>query len=469
MNPKLYNTETRKKEVVVALDGKSLHLYTCGPTVYDFAHIGNLRTYVFEDLLRRTLEFFDFKVVQVMNITDVDDKTIKRAIEKDLTLEEYTKPYKKAFFEDIKTLGIQKARHYPEATAYIDAMIEIIADLLEKKIAYKSSDGSIYFSIKKFPKYGRLSHLKLDELKLGAAEGVFPDEYEKNNASDFVLWKKYDPKRDGKIFWDSPYGKGRPGWHLECSAMAIKLLGKTIDIHCGGVDNIFPHHENEIAQSESYTGTIFVNYWVHCEHLIVNNKKMSKSLNNFFVLDDLIKMGYSGKQVRYMLLQTHYRTQLNFTIDGLAGAKASLERFSDFIFRLRRIEDEKSYDKVNPLLEKAYQKFVSSLADDLNISTALASLFDLLREINSLCDKKQIGNKEAKEVIKFLQKVDKVLACLPLEEDSIPSAIIEAVEKREIARKEKKWALADELRDFISSEGYLVEDTPKGAQIKKKQ
>src|SRR3990167_5556261 len=338
MQLKLYNTETRKKEEIVPSDNDKIRIYTCGPTIYDYAHIGNFRTYIFEDLLRRTLEFFDFEVLQVMNITDIDDKTIKGALKKHQSLIEYTEPYRQAFFEDITSLNVEKAEYYPKATQYTAQMIEIIKNLIAKNYAYKGSDGSIYFSIEKFKKYGRLSHLDLASLKQNAQNRINSDEYEKENASDFVLWKSYDEKRDGNIFWESPFGKGRPGWHIECSAMAIKLLGPTIDIHCGGVDNVFPHHENEIAQSESFTGKVFVRHWVHVEHLLVDHKKMSKSLGNFFTLRDLLKKGYSGREVRYLLLSTHYRTQLNFTFAGLDAARASLQRIGDFINRLRAIQ-----------------------------------------------------------------------------------------------------------------------------------
>ncbi|MCB1073997.1 MAG: cysteine--tRNA ligase, partial [Simkania sp.] len=327
----IYNTESREKEpITLAPHKKEIALYTCGPTVYNFAHIGNFRTYVFEDLFRRTLEFFGLKVKQVMNLTDVDDKTIKGALEKRVSLDEFTQFYKRAFFEDLKTLGIQKAHLYPSAIDYIPQMIAMIQHLIKKGLAYKGKEGSVYFSIRHFPAYGKLSHLCLSELKAGASERVTTDEYEKESIADFVLWKGYDPERDGDIYWESPFGKGRPGWHIECSAMATELLGETIDIHMGGVDNIFPHHENEIAQSEGCSGKMFSRYWVHAEHLIVNGKKMSKSLGNFFTLRDLLDKGYSGTEVRYLLLSTHYRTQLNFTLEGLNAARQSLQRLEDF-------------------------------------------------------------------------------------------------------------------------------------------
>jgi cysteinyl-tRNA synthetase len=469
----LYNTYSKKKEKITKRENQPILMYTCGPTIYDFAHIGNFRTYVFEDLLRRSIKHFfgEKNIKQVMNITDIDDKTIKGALKNKSSLKEYTQPFKKAFFEDIEKLNIEKVEHYPEATNFISEMIDIIKTLLEEGYAYVGHDKSIYFSISKFPKYGKLSHLNLDDLKKGASNRVSSDEYDKENASDFVLWKSYDEKRDGNIFWESPFGKGRPGWHIECSAMSIALLGKTIDIHCGGVDNIFPHHENEIAQSESFTKEIFVRYWVHSEHLLVDNKKMSKSLNNFYTLRDLIKMGYSGQEIRYLLLQSHYRMQLNFTMDGLIAARSSLRRISDFINRVRSIEIKdikpSNFEKI---LSITKDKFYSSIADDLNISAALCSLFDFIRDINSLIDDDKISCEEANRVIVFLNDLDKILGVLPLKEEklNIPKEIIDAANNRQIARQNKDWKKADEFRDFIQNSGFILEDSPNGPVIKKK-
>lgn len=468
MKLKLYNTETREKEEVEPLDGKTIRYYTCGPTVYDFAHIGNFRTYVFEDLLKRTLNYFGLKVVQVMNLTDVDDKTLNGALKKGVPLNDYTQPYIDAFFEDLKTLHIEPADSYPRATDCIPDMIKLIQGLLEKGVAYKGEDQSIYYSITAFSPYGRLSHLHLEDLKEGASEREAADEYEKENAADFVLWKAYDPKRDGATFWDSPFGKGRPGWHIECSAMAMKILGPSIDIHAGGVDLIFPHHENEIAQSEAFSGQPFVRYWVHSEHLLVDHKKMSKRLGNFYTLRDLLKKGYNGSEVRYMLLHTHYRTQLNFTFQGLDGAVASLQRLSDFIQRLQEIDGGQT-GSIDPLLKDTEQAFAEALADDLNISVALAALFELVRKINHLCDENKIGKAQAQQLLTLLEKFDQVLGVLPFkkEEIAIPQELLEALEKRNRARVEKNWAEADKQRNLIQSQGYLIEDTPKGAKLKK--
>lgn len=467
---KLFNTASRQKETVTPLLDREIRMYTCGPTVYYFAHIGNFRTYVFEDLLRRTLKFFGYQVTQVMNLTDVDDKTIKGAIAKNISLDEFTQPYKDAFFEDLKTLNIEPAEHYPAATDYIPEMIQMVQKLLEKKVAYEGGDGSIYFAINAFPKYGCLSHLHLDELQAGASERVASDEYDKDHVADFVLWKKYDPTRDGKIYWESPFGLGRPGWHLECSAMAMKILGETIDIHVGGVDNMFPHHENEIAQSEACTGKLFVKLWMHSEHLLVDHKKMSKSLGNSYTLRDLLNKGYTGPQVRYILLQTHYKTQLNFTFTGLDGVKHALQRLNDFIQRLNEIESNQPVnERVEALIQETLMQFAQALADDLNISAALASLFDFVREVNVLCDAKQMGRTDAQHVLKFMKKLNDVLGVLSFtkEEEHIPQELQDAFERRLKARQDKNWKLADELRDFITQNGYVIEDTPTGARLKK--
>lgn len=467
----LYNTQTRQKQKLTPLQAGRISLYTCGPTVYDYAHIGNFRTYVFEDVLKRALQFFGLHVTHVMNLTDVDDKTIRGALQHKISLEAYTQKYKTAFFEDIKQLILSPADHYPAATEYIDDMIVFIQSLLEKKYAYVGSDNSIYYALRCCPSYGKLSHLKLEELKTGASNRIASDEYDKEHASDFVLWKIHDPQRDGDIFWKSPFGDGRPGWHLECSAMAIALLGETIDIHVGGIDNMFPHHENEIAQSEAHTGHTFVNLWMHSEHLLVDGKKMSKSLGNFYTLRDLLAKGYTGVQVRYFLLQAHYKTQLNFTLEGLESAKHSLQRLHDFIWRLQQIEKESqdaSYAKTTEsLCSQMHQEFSDALADDLNISDALATLFNFVRDVNRMLDAEQIAHAEAKKILQLLEKIDTVLAVLfATENKEIPQEILDAAQKRQQARQEKNWALADEMRVYITEQGYSVEDTPSGPRLR---
>lgn len=467
---KLYNTKTRQKEAVFPIDGKQITFYACGPTVYDYAHIGNFRTYVFEDLIRRVLEFFGFKVKMVMNITDVDDKTIQRAFQEKVDLNTCIQPFLKAFFEDLHTLHIKPADLYPRATQFIDSMIEIILDLLQKGYAYNGSDGSIYFSIKKFSKYGKLSHLKLKELKEGASKRVASDEYEKEEASDFVLWKAYDEKRDGDIYWESPFGKGRPGWHLECSTMAMKILGKSIDLHTGGVDNIFPHHENEIAQSECHSGREFAKIWAHAAHLIVDNKKMSKSLKNFYTLRDLLQKGYTGKHIRYMLMHTHYRVPLNFTFQGMDGMVLSMQRLENFIHRISEITKDQSYQHTDSELKDALIRFSTCLADDLNISAALAVIFDLIRHYHFLCDQNILGKEDRDKILQFLARIDQVLCFLPLQpkELEVPVELNRALEQREIARKNKDWSKADGLRDFIHEKGYKIEDGSQGPVLKKR-
>ncbi len=464
-----FNTLTRKKESIEPLEPGRIKMYTCGPTVYNHAHIGNFRTYVFEDLLRRTLQFFGLAVTQVMNLTDVDDKTIKGAIEKGVTLDEYTAPYKEGFFRDLDTLGIERAEYYPAATDYIPQMITMIEELLAKEVAYQGADGSVYYAIGQFANYGCLSHLKQEDLKVGASARLDADEYDKDNASDFVLWKAYDPKRDGEIYWESPFGRGRPGWHLECSAMAMDILGETIDIHVGAVDNIFPHHENEIAQSEACSGETFVKHWMHSLHLIVDGKKMAKSAGNFYTLQDLLDRGYSGSEVRMMLLQTHYRTQLNFTFEELEAVRSSLKRINGFVERLQEIPKDTRDTSEVLLLTTARNRFAESLADDLNISIALSVLFDVIREFNTLMDAQQLSYSEAQEVLYLFGEFNQILGIMTFEreEETLPLEVKEALEKRAQARSDKNWALSDELRDLIATYGYLVEDTPTGQKLEK--
>ncbi len=466
MTLSIFNTETRKKERLQVNDGELFRMYTCGPTIYDYAHIGNFRTYVFEDLLRRTLKFTGTNLCHVMNITDIDDKTIKGAIREGLSLKDYTAPYLQAFFEDLDALSIERAEHYPAATDYIAEMIAFIESLIEKGFAYQGKEGSVYFSIKKSERYGVLSHFKLDELQEGASERQTNDEYDKDNVADFVLWKAYDAQRDGQIYWDSPFGLGRPGWHIECSTMAIQLLGESIDLHVGGVDNIFPHHENEIAQSEACTGKQFVRYWMHSEHLIVENKKMSKSLNNFFTLRDLLEKGYTGRQVRYVLLQTHYRTQLNFTFESLDAAKASMQRLDDFVYRLKEVKEGEG--EVDGLIKKVRKEFTDALCDDLNISVALAALFDFVRDVNSLLDQGAVGELGSANVLQCLGDFNQVIALFSFdEESSIPLEFEGLLEQRQAARAAKDWALADQLRNQIEAAGFVIEDSPTGSRLKK--
>lgn len=463
----LFNTETRTLQEVKPLDGTTIRLYTCGPTVYDYAHIGNFRTFVFEDVLRRTLRFVGHKVQQVMNLTDVDDKTIRGAIAQKTSLEAYTKTYKEAFFADLTTLNVERVEYYPEATAYIPQMIEMVQELLKKDVAYIGADGSVYFAIKRFKEYGKLSHLNLEDLKIGASERLSQDEYAKESASDFVLWKAYDAARDGTIYWESPFGKGRPGWHLECSVMAQSLLGETIDIHAGGVDLIFPHHENEIAQSECCSGKTFSKLWVHAEHLLVDNKKMSKSLGNFYTLRDLLQKGYNGKTVRFMLLATHYRTQLNFTMQGLDAAKSSLSRINDFILRLETHQGQNSWEGLSAYLQETRLAFSKALCLDLNVAEGLAVLFEMIRFINAKIDEAALSSDDAKHVLALLQDMDQVLAVATFTLDSIPAEIQQLADERVQARKNKDFKRSDEIRQELLQKGYVLEDTAHGVRIKR--
>ncbi len=464
---KIFNTESRALEEFTPIDAKRVRFYTCGPTVYDYAHIGNFRTFVFEDLLRRALIFFGYSVDQVMNLTDVDDKTIRGACAKNVSLNDFTKVYKDAFFEDLGVLRVQKVEHYPQATDYIPQMIKMCEELIAKNVAYQGQDKSVYFAITRFKEYGKLSHLNLDDLKLGASERALRDEYAKESASDFVLWKAYDEERDGGIYWESPFGKGRPGWHLECSVMAQSILGDTIDLHAGGVDLIFPHHENEIAQSECCSGKPFSRYWVHAEHLLVDGKKMSKSLGNFYTLRDILEKGYDGVTLRFMLLSSHYRTQLNFTFQGLDAAKTTVGRLHDFMARLSAYMPVGKWDDVDGAIEKLLSGFSHALSQDLNISEALSFLFDFVREVNSAMDANRLGSDDLAKVKDAIKKVDAVLAIMQKPEEEIPQEIIDLAEERQLARKQKEWARSDELRALILEKGYLLEDSPTGLRIKK--
>lgn len=468
-SPMFYNSLSRQKEPLIPLEGKKVRLYTCGPTVYDYAHIGNFRTYLFEDLLRRVLERLGYDVEHVMNLTDVDDKTIRGANKQNVSLLEYTSVFKKAFFEDVKALHILPAHHYPAATEYIPQMIAMIQQLLDKGVAYLAADKSVYFAIRRFPAYGALSHLRLDELEVGASERVNADEYDKEHASDFVLWKAYDPQRDGGIYWESPFGKGRPGWHIECSTMAMHLLGQTIDIHMGGVDNLFPHHENEIAQSECCSGKPFARMWMHAEHLVVDNQKMSKSLGNFYTLRDLISKGYRPEHVRYLLLSTHYKSKLNFTLQGLEGAKNAIQRVQDCLTRLYAWQEETSSTAVDEAINKARAQFDEALKLDLHIAGALSALFDLIRDLNSSMDHHALSIKQAQRAVDFFKDANTVLAVVDFtQEVVVPKEIQEALEKRQAARKAKNWGEADQLRQWIEERGFHIEDGPHGPCVKRK-
>ncbi|MFH1938106.1 MAG: cysteine--tRNA ligase [Patescibacteria group bacterium] len=439
---RLYNTLTRKKEIFKPIKKDTVSFYACGPTVYDRVHIGNLRTYVFEDILKKTLEYNNYQVKYVMNITDIEDKIVKKMKDENKTLKEATQPYIDLFFKDIKKLNITEANHYPKATEHIKEMIKLIETLLEKGIAYKGNDNSIYFDIKKFKNYGALSQLKQRKLKHGAR--IKADEYNKENIGDFVLWKatiKNEPS------WDAPFGKGRPGWHIECSAMSSKYLGKTFDIHAGAVDLIFPHHENEIAQSEAANDKKFVNYWIEGEHLLVNNQKMSKSLQNFYTIEDIKKKNFLPLVFRYLIISAHYRSKLNFTWESLKTAQNAYKRLKSITLK---IKDDKKINK------KYLKEFENNINNDLNMPKALALLWNLIR------DKKADGK------YRTIEKIDQIfsLDLFKKEKIEIPQEIKKLLEKREQARKDKNFNKADKLRKEIKEKGFQVEDTPKMSKVR---
>ena len=463
MSIRLFNTLTREIEEFQPVDPARVRMYTCGPTVYDFAHIGNFRAYIFEDLLQRHLESRGYRIERVMNLTDVDDKTIRGCRAAGIALSEFTRPYKNAFFEDLDSLRIRRAHHYPEATApeHIGRMIEMIAILIDRDFAYRAEDGSVYFRIRSFPRYGALAHFNLDELQ--STGRVRSDEYEKEEAADFALWKAWD-EADGDVWWQSPWGRGRPGWHIECSAMATKILGPQIDIHCGGEDNIFPHHEAEIAQTESVTGVPFVKLWMHCKHLLVDGRKMAKSENNFFTPRDLMTKGWTGREIRYVLLAVKYREPLNFTFESLEAARKALSRYDEWS---RRLEELTSENAESLPAELEPEKFGEALDDDLNISAALGALFELVRDSNRLIDAGGLTRGQARSLLAWRDRYESVLA-ISSDEEAVPETIRDILARRAEARAKKQWALSDALRDQLLATGWQVKDTREGQKLSRK-
>jgi len=468
---RLHNTLSGKVEPFVPLHPPCVHMYTCGPTVYDYAHIGNFRTFVFQDILRRFLKLRGLHLTHVMNLTDVDDRIIANAAAANLPIRDYTEKFVQAFFLDCKTLSVQSPEHWIRATDNIDSMVQLIQRLQQKTFTY-DSEGSIYYRIAKFSDYGKLSHIDLTGIQAGAR--VDNDRYEKESARDFALWKAPKP---GEHFWETPIGPGRPGWHIECSAMAMKFLGETIDIHTGGIDLAFPHHENEIAQSEAATGKPFVRYWLHAEHLLVEGEKMSKSLGNFFTLRDLFAKGYKPSALRFALASVPYRRQLNFTFDGLQQATSSVERLRNFAARLK---NEKflagSQKNMAGRIAKAADDFDAGLSDDLNTAQALAAMFDFVREANIAMDKGEFCADEVKPAQDFLATFDKVFAVLEDNDNeklqalgfgtgpSTDDAEIEKlVAERQAARKKKDFASSDRIRNELLERGIILEDTKDGA------
>jgi cysteinyl-tRNA synthetase len=466
----LFNTLGRRLEPFQPLVPGEVGIYTCGPTVYNEIHIGNLRTFLFQDLLRRSLRYLGYGVTQVMNLTDVDDKTIQGAHQAGLSLAAYTEPFIRSFLRDLDALHIERVERFPRATEHIPEMIDLIARLVEKGYAYES-EGSVFFSIAKDDDYGRLSGFDLDQARRG--ERVASDEYGKDDVRDFVLWKAVKP---GEPSWDSPWGPGRPGWHVECSAMSMKYLGETFDVHCGGVDLIFPHHENEIAQSESATGKPFVRTWLHSEHLIVDGQKMSKSLGNQYTLPDLLSRGYSPRAIRYLLLAVHYRQKLNFTFESLEGAAGALRRVDEMRFRLQHATEKGEPEaRLAEAAGRLRGDFAAGLADDLNIAVALAALFGFVKEVNVAIEEKRIGPGDRQRVLDALAEVDHVLGVLhpaewpegqPQEDDA--AEIDRLVEERNAARGRRDFATSDRIRDELAARGIVLEDTPQGTRWKRK-
>ena len=463
MSVRFFNTYSRQIEEFRPIEDGRVKMYTCGPTVYNHAHIGNFRAYVFEDLLQRHLEARGYAVERVMNLTDVDDKTIRGCRTLGMRLAEFTEQFKRAFFEDLETLRIKRADHYPAATEdrYIARMIEMIGQLEAQGIAYRAEDGSVYFRLSKFPDYGRLAHLNLDELRPSGR--VSSDEYEKESIGDFALWKAGD-ENDGDVKWDSPWGPGRPGWHIECSAMATAILGPELDIHCGGVDNIFPHHEAEIAQSECCTGKQFVRYWLHCAHLMVEGQKMSKSAGNFYTLRDLLAKGCTGRELRFALLTVNYRLPLNFTLAGLDGARAALGRIDEWVKRISDASVSGAVGELPVTLAGRVDAFFAALDDDLNISGAMGQLFDLIRESNGALDQGTLTPAQTAQLLAGWERINSVLAC-QRDAVAVPAEVLSLAEDRQQVRAAKNWAESDRLRDEIAALGWIVKDTKDGPKL----
>ncbi len=462
---KLYSTLSGEKEVFVPLKDDFVGIYSCGPTVYDYAHIGNLRAYVFADVLRRYLGYKGYSVKHVMNITDLDDKTIRASKEQGISLKEYTDKYINYFFNDIGLLKIRRADVYPRVTEHIKEMAELVKVLLEKGYAYRK-DGSVYFKVSEFGDYGKLAGIDLSKIKVGAT--VEADEYEKEDVRDFALWKE---KKEGEPFWVTEIGEGRPGWHIECSAMSTKYLGATIDIHTGGIDNIFPHHQNEIAQSEAATGQQFVRYWMHCEHLLVNNKKMSKSIGNIITMRHLVEKGCKPASLRYVFVSSHYRSKLNFTWKSIKDASHALERLNRFVEKLRDYQSSaKDNEEITMLVPLTGERFEREMDSDLNTSGAFAVIFELMGRVNLALEEGKLSTGNARAVYELMQRFDNVLGILtPEEKEELPAEIRALIEERENARRMKDFRLADELRKKIEEKGFVLEDTKHGATWRRKK
>lgn len=464
---KLYNTMTRKKEVFKPLEKGVVRMYTCGPTVYDYPHIGNWFAFTFYDIVKRWLQYRGFKVMHIMNLTDVDDKTIKRSQEEGVPLRNVTDRYTKAFFDDMKVLNILPAGRFPRATEHIPEMVALVKALLKKGVAYRGDDGSIYFGVAKFRNYGKLSKIPLKNLKAGASGRISADTYGGENAADFALWKAWKPE-DGPVFWETEIGKGRPGWHIECSAMSMKYLGQTLDVHCGGSDLMFPHHENEIAQSEAATGKPFVRYWLHNAFILVEGQKMSKSLGNFYTPAELYEKGHGPRALRYLYVSNHYRAPMNFTFKALEAAKKTVDGLIDFADRLLEIKSAASWNEsLHSAVVKAKLSFEEHMDDDLDMPQALAAMHELVRATNRAIEDDTASEKNLKEIYDTMTAFDKVLGILAHEKAEVPAEIKELIAKREAARKKKDFKTADAIRKQIAAAGWIVEDTSTGPRARK--
>jgi len=463
---RFYNTLTRKIEEFAPLEGNTVRMYTCGPTVYDYVHIGNLRTFTFQDILRRWLRYRGYRLQHVMNITDVDDKIIRNALAQGVTISEYTRKYEKAFLEDTARLRLERPEKLVRATEHIPDMVEAIEKLKEKGFAY-SNEGSTYYRIASFPGYGKLSRVDVRGQRAGARVDV--DEYDKESVRDFVLWKA---RKDGEPFWESPLGPGRPGWHIECSVMAMKYLGETIDIHAGGIDLAFPHHENEIAQAEALTGKPFARFWLHAEHLMVEGQKMAKSLGNFYTLRNLLDQGHQPETVRYLLASVPYRKKLNFTFDGLRAAATAIERLRNYELRLKTGRFGEGTDPaIAARTARAGTDFEEALDDDLNTAGALAALFEYVRDTNTAMDAGRFLAGNVTAALDLLDRFDSVFDVMKptVAEASLSDAEVEAlIAERAEARKARNWARADQIRAQLLQKGIVLEDTRDGVRWKRK-
>ena len=464
---RIHNSLTNQIEEFQPLDDKKVRIYTCGPTVWNFAHVGNFRTFVFGDILRRYLKFKGYNLVHVMNLTDVDDRIINESAKQNITIDALVIPFIEAFWKDMNSLNCQRPEVAPRATEHIGEMIEIIQTLLANGHAYES-DGSIYYRISSFAEYGKLSKIKFEGNLVGASERVDTDKYKKEDARDFALWKLVCESEAAG--WDAPFGRGRPGWHIECSAMAMKYLGESFDIHTGGIDLQFPHHENEIAQSEGATGKPFAKYWLHGEFLKINNEKMSKSLGNEFTLRDIIRRGFKPLAIRYLLLSVPFDKQLNFTFENLKGAENTIERLHDFRRRLR--ENYLANDSNSDLQGKAQiflNDFESAMDNNLNTSVALAALHDLVREVNIALAHENLNNADRSVILAAIDKFDAVFGIFgAADTEMLPAEIEKLIEERCTARRNRNFARADEIRRSLGERGIVLEDTKDGVKWKRK-